>query len=428
MKFPRVSQLICGDARFLDRFDIVHSRRPRAVITSPPYLDTQDYGFPNQIGHGQTQEQYLKDLRTVFQHCWNLSSEDATMWLVLGAVRRNGKLVQLPEVVTGIAGEVGWIPREQITWAKGKSLPWARTGEFRDVTEQAILLSKSDDFPFNLNDLLSPDPSSPWWKRYPERYSPLGRRPTNLWDIPIPTQGSWKPGPGHLCPFPNELTFRMLTLSTGMGDLVLDPFAGIGSVPAMAEAMGRVGIGVDLAERYVNRFEETLANSKQWYKNRKKQIEDAKRRHDVFYQAIVELRLLKYGAIIAKHLIGRDIALRRIHVRKSNVIPLERYKIAAGEFEAIVGGRSNRDDVLEFLTEFSGKRPLSKFGIAPMFRVSSGIITPKPRYWYEGLKFWDEPKLSKPTSQGVELTADFAPPANEVLQERGLPLGIDAAL
>ena len=96
------------------------------------------------------------------------------MWLVVGAVRRDGRLIQLPEALTRLAAEIGWIPREQITWAKGKSLPWARFGEFRDVTEQIILLSKSGEFLFNLTHLSSPDPTSVWWRRYPERYSPSG--------------------------------------------------------------------------------------------------------------------------------------------------------------------------------------------------------------------------------------------------------------
>ena len=191
------------------------------------------------------------------------------MWLVVGALRRSGRLIQLPEVLTNLASEVGWVPREQVTWEKGKSLPWARPGEFRDVTEHAILLSKTDSFLFDLHDLLSPDPASSWWQRYPERYSPFGRRPTNLWTIPIPTQGSWKEGPVHLCPFPHELTFRMISLTSEPGDVVLDPFAGVGSVPAMADVMGRIGFGVEIAKHYVDRFPVTLQQSRDWFSRRK---------------------------------------------------------------------------------------------------------------------------------------------------------------
>jgi DNA modification methylase len=37
---------------------------------------------------------------------------------------------------------------------------------------------------------------------------------------------------------------------SGAGDLVLDPFAGIGTVPARAVAMGRRGYGVELEPKY----------------------------------------------------------------------------------------------------------------------------------------------------------------------------------
>ena len=146
MKSSALTRMICGDSRNLDRLLPLEVPKASTVVTSPPYLDTNDYGVPNQIGFGQAQSEYLNDLRAVFQHCWNLSTENATMWIVVGAVRRKGRLVQLPEMVTNLASEIGWIPREQVTWAKGKSLPWARAGEFRDVTEQAILLSKSKTF------------------------------------------------------------------------------------------------------------------------------------------------------------------------------------------------------------------------------------------------------------------------------------------
>ena len=54
------------------------------------------------------------------------------------------------------------------------------------------------------------------------------------------------PGPAagtHLCPFPEELTYRMLSLTTVQGDTVLGSSGWHRSVPAMAEAMGRVGYG-----------------------------------------------------------------------------------------------------------------------------------------------------------------------------------------
>ena len=411
------SEMMCGDARNLGDLIAWKTKAVRAIITSPPYLNTQNYGVDKQIGFGQSNREYFDDLRTVFKHCWEVSTADATMWLVIGAVRRNGRLIQLPELLTNLVAEIGWIPREQITWEKGKSLPWARYGELRDVTEQVILLSKSADFVFDFTSLSSPDPTSVWWRRYPERYSPLGRRPTNLWRIPIPTQGSWKQGPGHLCPFPDELTFRMISLTTEIGDLILDPFAGIGSVPAMAEAMGRRGIGLDISQGYVDQFEATQQRTRKWFLRRAEDLDAEMHRRKVFYQTIVELRLLKYGRLLAKQMEANGFVVRRVHVVKSVSPPDAKFKIVSGVFIVILTQPDRCDEAQGFLQESCLKRPLSKFGIEPTFRVTNSEGPKIPEYYYEDGKFWEPPTRTEPCGAAWVLTADFVPPVENITEK-----------
>lgn len=54
----------------------------------------------------------------------------------------------------------------------------------------------------------------------------------------------------HICPLQLEVIQRCVELWTNPNDIVLDPFAGIGSVPYTAIKMGRRGIGVELKESY----------------------------------------------------------------------------------------------------------------------------------------------------------------------------------
>ena len=54
----------------------------------------------------------------------------------------------------------------------------------------------------------------------------------------------------HICPLQLDLIARCLELWTNPDDIVLDPFAGIGSVPVMALQMGRRAIGLELKESY----------------------------------------------------------------------------------------------------------------------------------------------------------------------------------
>jgi len=54
----------------------------------------------------------------------------------------------------------------------------------------------------------------------------------------------------HICPLQLDLIERAIRLWTNPGDVVLDPFAGIGSVPHKAVEMGRCGVGIELKDSY----------------------------------------------------------------------------------------------------------------------------------------------------------------------------------
>ena len=54
----------------------------------------------------------------------------------------------------------------------------------------------------------------------------------------------------HLCPLQLDLVERVIRQFSNKGDVVLDPFAGIGTVPQMAVRMGRRGLGIELSPRY----------------------------------------------------------------------------------------------------------------------------------------------------------------------------------
>ena len=61
----------------------------------------------------------------------------------------------------------------------------------------------------------------------------------------------------HICPLQLEVIQRCIELWTNKGDIVLDPFAGIGSSPYVAVTLGRRGIGFELKQSY---YEQAVAN------------------------------------------------------------------------------------------------------------------------------------------------------------------------
>lgn len=54
----------------------------------------------------------------------------------------------------------------------------------------------------------------------------------------------------HICPLQLDVIQRCIELWTNPGDIVLDPFAGIGSVPVTALLLNRRGLGIELKESY----------------------------------------------------------------------------------------------------------------------------------------------------------------------------------
>lgn len=57
---------------------------------------------------------------------------------------------------------------------------------------------------------------------------------------------------------PVSLLEELLRISSKVGDLVVDPFSGSGSTAVAAHRMGRIGLGIELDEFYIERSRERL--------------------------------------------------------------------------------------------------------------------------------------------------------------------------
>lgn len=73
----------------------------------------------------------------------------------------------------------------------------------------------------------------------------------------------------HVCPLQLDTIERCLELWSAKGDVVLDPFSGIGSTVYSAVSMGRYGIGMELKESY---WKQSVSNLKQ-LKEKEKQTD-----------------------------------------------------------------------------------------------------------------------------------------------------------
>lgn len=282
------------------------------TITSPPYFDMKDYGYdPDvQVGLNQSYRGYLEVLRDIFKQVYEITKEDGTLWIVANTFKKRNRLYPLPfdiatacQNLSGISHcpecsdqgitvpltrdethqlscencghspdeETGsWILQDIVIWNKGRALPYARKGSFRNVYEYILCFSKSSDFKFNVDRIRRADPSEfkRWWVNYPERYHPRGMLPGNIWEMTTPTQGSWGgESLKHPAPFPEDLVARILRLTTDEEDVVFDPFAGSGMTLAQAEALSRRPLGIEYSEEYCEVYPELRRDVLQQWEN-----------------------------------------------------------------------------------------------------------------------------------------------------------------
>lgn len=299
-----------GDARQLQEQDIA-LESVDCIITSPPYWRLKRYaeGDEREIGFGHTRSEYLEAVGEVLEQCLDVTKPTGVLWLVVDTLRENsrrpgpGELVPLPFELAEVARSKGWRFQDVVIWEKNKTLPYSGTGKLRNLIEYVLFFTKSQEFkhrPYRCAERHLPN--AEWLAGWPERYHPLGRRPANIWQIDIDTQGMWDHSQRlHFCPFPQELVARCIDLTTDKGDVVLDPFAGIGTVPAQAIAMGRDGRGIELNPDFVEVFEQRVLSEFQasWEAqaehrrlSRADQLEEA--------LTIFKIRLLKAGKELSR--------------------------------------------------------------------------------------------------------------------------------
>ena len=81
--------------------------------------------------------------------------------------------------------------------------------------------------------------------------NPLGKNPGDVWVIPN-VKHNHVEKTVHPCQFPIELVERLILALTNKGDLVIDPYMGVGSAACAAIIHKRRAAGADLGMEYLN--------------------------------------------------------------------------------------------------------------------------------------------------------------------------------
>jgi adenine-specific DNA-methyltransferase len=217
-------------------------------VTSPPYNIGKRYESRSSL------DDYIALQDGVISACvQRLAPGGSICWQVGNHVKDN-VVTPLDILLYPLFAKHGLVLRNRIVWHFEHGLHCGRRLSGRHET---ILwfTRPADDYTFHLDDIRVP-------QKYPGKkhfkgprtgqYSgnPLGKNPGDVWIIPN-VKHNHVEKTEHPCQFPVELVERLILALTSPGDLVVDPFMGVGTTNVAATLAGRRSAGSDTIKRYV---------------------------------------------------------------------------------------------------------------------------------------------------------------------------------
>jgi len=209
------------------------------IVTSPPYNVGIDY---NSNDDALTYEQYLEFSEKWMKNCYDWSKTQARFLLNIPLDKNKGGHKSVGADLTRIAQDVGWKYHSTIIWNEGNISRRTAWGSWMKASAPYVIA------PVELIVILYKEQ---WKKTNGSRISDITKEEfmeyTNgIWTFP----GESKKRIGHPAPFPKELPYRAIKLFSFKNDVVFDPFMGSGTTLIVAEQTNRIGVGLEIDEKY----------------------------------------------------------------------------------------------------------------------------------------------------------------------------------
>ena len=269
---PEPNTIVCGDSR--DVLKKIPGGSIALIVTSPPYWDLVDYGVPDQIGQSSYCE-YLCDMLAVWKECERVLRPNGKLCINTPIVpvpksktpkRHTRELKNLNNDIeatilssTGLSRFSLYVWQKQTTEKMFGSYPFPPNIYENNTIEFVNVFVKEG----------SPEKMSPVVKDASrltsEEWMDLTRQVWWMYPEDVARNGI------HLAPFPELLPARLIKMYTFgqvpdcdfAGDVVLDPFGGIGTTAVAAKMLGRRYISVDVSPTFTEAAEGRVARTEE---------------------------------------------------------------------------------------------------------------------------------------------------------------------
>jgi len=229
-----LDKVLCQDSRKMDN---IPECSVHLMVTSPPYNVGKEYDEDLDL------YEYTEMLREVFSETYRVLVNGGRACVNIANVGRKPYIPYHKYIIDAML-DVGFLMRGEVIWDKGAgagtSTAWgswrsASNPTLRDTHEYILIFSKGK-----------------FSRKSKGRESTISKEEfleftKSIWRFP--PESAVKVG--HPAPFPVELPYRCIQLYTFKGEVVLDPFCGVGSTAIAAIKTGRHYICIDINPEYV---------------------------------------------------------------------------------------------------------------------------------------------------------------------------------